>query len=79
VGDVIETLRARGIAFITAGRDTEWRQWAESRGLSFVHRSFPTLDTAINEYEQEFRIQKRPVVENGSTGIADHPSTLSKS
>ncbi len=29
--DVIETLRARGVVFIAAGRETEWRQWAERR------------------------------------------------
>jgi high affinity sulfate transporter 1 len=51
--DVIETLRARGILFIAAGRETEWKQWAESRGLQFLHRTFPTLDSAVNEYENE--------------------------
>ena len=31
---VIETLRDRGVTFIAAGRETEWRQWAESRQLN---------------------------------------------
>jgi MFS superfamily sulfate permease-like transporter len=51
--DVIETLRARGIAFVAAGRQTEWKHWTESRRLKTGHRSFPTLRTAIEGYEQE--------------------------
>jgi high affinity sulfate transporter 1 len=50
---VIETLRDRGVTFIAAGRQTEWRQWAESRQLNVGHRSFPTLRAAFKEYERE--------------------------
>jgi len=53
VRDVIESLRIRGITFIAAGRETEWRHWAERRDLKFVHSSFPTLDAAIEGYEFE--------------------------
>ncbi len=53
--DVIETLRERGIAFIAAGRETEWRQWAESRRLKTGYRSFPTLSAAVEGYKQESR------------------------
>jgi len=50
--DVIEVLRERGVEFVTAGRQTEWKQWAERRNLEFKLRSFPTLDAAIEAYEQ---------------------------
>ena len=53
VRDVIEALGARGIAFIAAGRETEWKQWAEARGRKFVHRSFSTLEAAVEAYEPE--------------------------
>ena len=53
VRDLIEVLHERGVAFIAAGRETEWRHWSETRGLTFVHRSFPTLGAAIQGYEQE--------------------------
>jgi high affinity sulfate transporter 1 len=51
--DIVETLRARGVVFIAAGRETEWRNWAESRGIRAGHRSFPTLRAAVKEYERE--------------------------
>jgi anti-anti-sigma regulatory factor len=51
--EVVETLHARGVAFITAGRETELRQWAESRGIKAGYRSFPTLRAALKEYERE--------------------------
>ena len=51
--DVIETLRARGIAFIGAGRETEWKQWAEGRGIRLKYHSFPTLRAALKGYQKE--------------------------
>jgi MFS superfamily sulfate permease-like transporter len=51
--DVIETLRERGIVFIAAGRETEWRQWAEGRRMKYEYRSFPTLRAAVKGYERE--------------------------
>lgn len=54
--DVIEILRGRGVTFIAAGRETEWRQWAESRRLKSVYRSFPTLRSAMKGYERENRL-----------------------
>jgi MFS superfamily sulfate permease-like transporter len=53
--DVIETLRARGVTFIAAGRETEWRQWLERRRVKPGYRSFPTLRAAVKEYEREVR------------------------
>jgi high affinity sulfate transporter 1 len=51
--DVIETLRARGITFIAAGRETEWRMWAENRGLETRYLSFPTLRSAVKVFERQ--------------------------
>jgi MFS superfamily sulfate permease-like transporter len=51
--DVIQTLRARGVAFIAAGRQTEWKNWAEDRNLKWDFRSFPTLRAAVKGFEQE--------------------------
>jgi hypothetical protein len=51
--EVIETLRARGITFIAAGRETEWRQRAEKRHIRAGCRSFPTLRAALKGYKQE--------------------------
>ena len=51
--DVIATLRARGVAFIAAGRETEWRRWAELRRVESEYRSFPTLRAAVKAYERE--------------------------
>jgi len=53
VREVIETLRTRGITLIAAGRQTEWRLWAESRRLQSGWRSFPTLRAAIKAYKHE--------------------------
>jgi hypothetical protein len=51
--DVIENLRTRNVAFVVAGRVTEWRLWGESRGLQAQVRSFPTLRAAIKCYARE--------------------------
>jgi MFS superfamily sulfate permease-like transporter len=51
--DVIETLRTRDVTFVAAGRQTEWRQWSENRGLKAGWRSFPTLNAVIQGYELE--------------------------
>jgi high affinity sulfate transporter 1 len=53
VRDLIGALYERGVAFIAAGRETEWQHWSETRGLTFAHRSFPTLGAAIRGYERE--------------------------
>jgi MFS superfamily sulfate permease-like transporter len=59
--DVIEKLRARGVAFVAAGRETEWKQWAESRRLKSGYRSFPTLRAALKGYKQEnFAVPSSP-------------------
>jgi high affinity sulfate transporter 1 len=51
--NLIETLRARGVTFIAAGRETEWRQWAENRRLESRYRSFPTLRATVKGFQRE--------------------------
>ena len=51
--EMIETLRGRGIAFVPAGRETEWKQWAAGRRLKTTLQSFPTLEAALSGYERE--------------------------
>ena len=58
VRDVILMLSTRSITFVTAGRQTEWRQWAERRGLSFGFRSFPTLSAALKSYDDEHHLRQ---------------------
>jgi len=52
VREVIQDLRARGIEFVIAGRETEWKLWAERRGVKFQFQTFPTLRSAIKEYKR---------------------------
>ena len=40
-------------ALMAAGRETEWRRWAEGRGIETAYRSFPTLEAAIAGFDQE--------------------------
>jgi high affinity sulfate transporter 1 len=51
--EVIELLSARGVTLITAGRQTEWRHWAERRQLRYGWYSFPTLRAAIKAYKAD--------------------------
>jgi hypothetical protein len=51
--DVIERLRARGVTFIAAGRETEWRNWSEKRRVASRFRTFPTLRAAVKTFQQE--------------------------
>jgi high affinity sulfate transporter 1 len=61
VAEVIESLRARGVVFIAAGRETEWREWAERRRLKTAYRSFPTLRAALKGYLKETSPTNAPV------------------
>ena len=51
IRQVIETLRARGVTLVMAGRQTQWKNWAESRQLASGWHSFPTLRAAIRAYK----------------------------
>lgn len=54
--EVMDTLAARGVTFIAAGRQTEWRDWASRRNRqvgSAGIRSFPTVRAAVKAYLQE--------------------------
>lgn len=55
IKDVAESLRARGIEFILAGRNTEIKRWAEEHGFKLQEdkqrvRRFPTLRQAVRAY-----------------------------
>lgn len=55
-GEVVSLLRARGLVFAAAGRQEEWRQWAEQRQVqleSAETRTFPTLRSALKAYQRE--------------------------
>jgi MFS superfamily sulfate permease-like transporter len=57
--EVGNTLRARGIVFACAGRQTEWQEW--SQGRSFMAREgkakmFPTLGRAVLAYSNAMGI-----------------------
>jgi high affinity sulfate transporter 1 len=48
--ELIATLRTRGIRFVAAGRETEWKQWLQSKGLNPGYCSFPTLRSAVRAF-----------------------------
>jgi high affinity sulfate transporter 1 len=49
--DLSDTLQARGVLLVTAGRQTEWNQWAERRQLKPGWPSYPTLRAAVRAYK----------------------------
>ncbi|HZH83240.1 MAG TPA: SulP family inorganic anion transporter [Phototrophicaceae bacterium] len=54
VDEVADTLRERGVALAAAGRQTEWRLWAESRHRGPQDRKiaiYPTLREVIRAYQ----------------------------
>jgi len=56
IEDIVASLGARGVVFAAAGRDTEWRQWAERRRFKLKAsgaRIFPTLRAAVKTYRRE--------------------------
>jgi MFS superfamily sulfate permease-like transporter len=53
IRQVIDTLRARGVTLVMAGRQTQWRHWAESRQIASGWHSFPTLRAAIRAYKSK--------------------------
>ena len=56
VDEVNKALRAAGIRFVGAGRRTEWREWAEKRGLtpqSGEVTMFPSIEEAIRAFQAQ--------------------------
>jgi MFS superfamily sulfate permease-like transporter len=49
--DVIDILSRRGVTLTAAGRQTEWKHWAERRQLNSGWCSFPTLRAAVKAYK----------------------------
>jgi high affinity sulfate transporter 1 len=61
--EVADTLRERGVVLATAGRQTEWRLWAESRQRPQEERKirmYPTMNEAIRNFSE---------AENGAAGV----------
>jgi high affinity sulfate transporter 1 len=51
---LVETLKARGVVTVFAGRQTEWTEWSRRHdfpGLPPEARFFPTLRQALREYD----------------------------
>jgi len=56
IDDIVATFAERGIVLAAAGRQTEWRQWAEKRHFKLQAsgaRIFPTLRAAVKTYRRE--------------------------
>ena len=51
--EVASELQRRGVALAAAGRQTEWRAWAESRKISANVRLYPTLRAALKAFRNE--------------------------
>ena len=52
--EVADTLRERGVVLVAAGRQTEWRIWAESRQREPSDRKilfYPTFREVIKAYQ----------------------------
>lgn len=65
VKDLADTLRARGIELVLAGRDTEIKRWAEERGFKIEDdkqrlRRFPTLRQAVRAYRLWTEARDKP-------------------
>jgi high affinity sulfate transporter 1 len=61
--EVADTLRERGVVLAAAGRQTEWRLWAESRQRPQEERKirmYPTMNEAIRNFSE---------AENGAAGV----------
>lgn len=53
--EVADALRERGVVLAAAGRQTEWRLWAESRGRARSDRKiafYPTLGEVMRAYQR---------------------------
>ena len=57
--ELVDTLVERGIVVAIAGRQMEWRRWAESHGFTPEPRrtrTFPTLRRAVRAFREEEQI-----------------------
>lgn len=48
---LFEQLQERGITLATAGREAEWKSWAQRHRVSLQPPAFPTLDAAVSAYQ----------------------------
>jgi high affinity sulfate transporter 1 len=51
--EVVLELARRGVSLAAAGRQTEWRVWAESRKFSANLKLYPTLRAALKSFRKE--------------------------
>lgn len=51
--EVVLELARRGVSLAAAGRQTEWRVWAESRKFSANLKLYPTLRAALKSFRNE--------------------------
>lgn len=57
IADLVTALEARDTSLNAAGRATEWRHWAETRGIERLRvRFFPTLRQAVRELSDKDRL-----------------------
>jgi MFS superfamily sulfate permease-like transporter len=66
--DLLAELRERGVTLVTAGRATQWQNWARSRGFSIAEAgmlTFPSLEEAMRAYEAAAR--PTPPLQEGKT------------
>jgi high affinity sulfate transporter 1 len=66
INDVISILRASGIEFVAAGRQTEWREWRQERRISMQSGEvsiFPSIEEAIKAF------QSLPDPDTSSSGL----------
>ena len=55
VQELVETLDARGVSTVFAGRQTEWKQWSENRNASGIFpraRFFPTMRQVLLTFDE---------------------------
>ena len=60
VEEVADSLRDRGVTLAAAGRETEWRLWAEARRREPKERKifiYPTLDEVVKAYRHDVLIR----------------------
>jgi len=62
VQELVETLDARGVSTVFAGRQTEWKQWSENRNASGIFpkaRFFPTMRQALDTFDKTYPDRRR--------------------
>jgi len=75
--EVADILKARGVSFIAAGRQTEWQHWAKNRGIEtgqLADNAYPTLRAAVRAFRQEARQGGESSAKQADGGAAAAPT-----